>query len=61
MGFVEVYAGFACVVVICVAALLILREYRGDVDLLDTIIYVKNKTLRLIRGPGEYGLHPVCY
>eukprot|EP00954_Amorphochlora_amoebiformis_P019317 1331882-Amorphochlora_amoeboformis.AAC.1 len=54
MAFLEMYAGFACVVVIMIASLLILREYRGDVDIMDTVRFVKNRTMRMVKG-SEYG------
>mmetsp|Transcript_34540 Transcript_34540/g.83552 ORF Transcript_34540/g.83552 Transcript_34540/m.83552 type:complete len:81 (-) Transcript_34540:410-652(-) len=54
MGFIEAYAGVACVLVILVAALLILREYRGDVDILDTVVFVKNRVVRMVGGGSSY-------
>mmetsp|Transcript_565 Transcript_565/g.957 ORF Transcript_565/g.957 Transcript_565/m.957 type:complete len:80 (-) Transcript_565:500-739(-) len=54
MGFVEAYAAFACVLVVIIAAILILREYRGDVDIMDTLTFVKNRTMRMVAG-NQYG------
>ena len=40
--------------VVIIAAILILREYRGDVDIMDTLTFVKNRTMRMVAG-NQYG------